>query len=147
MNPYRENDIIRYLDIFEEEKCSEDLLFFTCMMYNPICFKHHIKQVLPCKSVCLNVKNAKTGHFIHSKIKICFILTSSNILSCISELPFKQRVPGNRPKISKARSPHLSQQAPLQIAIISVPPRSPRTFSSFLSLQSSQERRTDRNKK
>lgn len=49
-------DIETYLSYFENEICFEDLLFFVCTLFNPICFKNHDKPVLPCKSECMAVK-------------------------------------------------------------------------------------------
>lgn len=55
-NGLKGSDIETYLSYFENEICFEDLLFFVCTLFNPICFKNHNKPVFPCKSACLRVK-------------------------------------------------------------------------------------------
>lgn len=39
--------------------CSDDLIFFVCSMYLPICVENHRikKPIKPCRSVCEKVKN------------------------------------------------------------------------------------------
>nr|AQT19768.1 hypothetical protein Smed-fzd-5/8-3 [Schmidtea mediterranea] len=37
-------------------KCSEDLQFFLCSIYTPICLKQYVKSLPPCRSVCERVK-------------------------------------------------------------------------------------------
>ncbi|XP_066925316.1 secreted frizzled-related protein 3-like [Clytia hemisphaerica] len=46
----------RYLKYFENELCFEDLLFFACTLYNPICIENHQEPVLPCRSECRKTK-------------------------------------------------------------------------------------------
>ena len=46
----------KYLKLFENELCFEDLLFFVCTLYNPICMQNHQQVMLPCRTECRNVK-------------------------------------------------------------------------------------------
>ena len=52
----RKSEITPFIELFRNEPYYQQLLFYVCMMFNPICFKNYKTQVLPCRSVCENVK-------------------------------------------------------------------------------------------
>eukprot|EP00794_Sanderia_malayensis_P016870 gene16870-18575_t len=52
----RRSELFGYFNLLRITKCSDDLLFFICMMYQPICFEDYNDRILPCRSVCENVK-------------------------------------------------------------------------------------------
>ena len=47
----------RYLVFFENELCYEDLLFFICTLYNPVCMENHDQIILPCRTECRKTKH------------------------------------------------------------------------------------------
>lgn len=47
----------RYLAFFENELCYDDLLFFVCTMYNPVCMENHDQVILPCRTECRKTKH------------------------------------------------------------------------------------------
>ena len=47
----------RYLAFFENELCFEDLLFFVCTLYNPVCMENHDQVILPCRTECQKTKH------------------------------------------------------------------------------------------
>ena len=53
----RRSEVFEYFSVLRMTKCSKDLLFFICMMYQPICFEDYNERILPCRSVCEGVKN------------------------------------------------------------------------------------------
>ncbi len=46
----------KYIELLDSIKCSKDALFFLCNMYSPVCFAGYVPRVLPCRSVCKNVR-------------------------------------------------------------------------------------------
>ena len=54
-------DVQKYLSYFENEICFEDLVFFVCALFNPICFENHDIPILPCKSACRSAKKECQG--------------------------------------------------------------------------------------
>jgi len=59
----------KYLKLFENEICYEDLLFFVCTLYNPICMQNHQQVILPCRTECRNVKRHCKDTFKKFKIE------------------------------------------------------------------------------
>ncbi len=54
----RRSELFSYFGLLSLTKCSKDLLFFICMMYQPICFEDYNDRILPCRSVCEDVKGS-----------------------------------------------------------------------------------------
>lgn len=73
------HEIAKYLEFFENELCFEDLLFFLCTLFNPICFKNHPKPVLPCRSECRNVKHQCKGTIEKFRLKWQDIMHCHNL--------------------------------------------------------------------
>ena len=57
----RRSEVFEYFGLLRMTKCSKDLLFFICMMYQPICFEDYDKVIPPCRSVCENVRDGCIG--------------------------------------------------------------------------------------
>ena len=53
----RRSEVIQYFSLLYLTKCSEDLLFFICMTYQPICFENYDQIIPPCRSVCEHVRD------------------------------------------------------------------------------------------
>jgi len=53
----RRSEVIQYFGLLQLTKCSDDLLFFICMSYQPICFENYDQVIPPCRSVCEHVRD------------------------------------------------------------------------------------------
>ena len=70
--------LVKYLKFFENELCFEDLLFFVCTLFNPICFKNH-PNVLPCRSECRAVKKQCKDTINKSQLKWPALMNCNNL--------------------------------------------------------------------
>ena len=53
----RKSEVLEYFGLLRLTKCSNDLLFFICMTYQPICFEDYDQAIPPCRSVCESVRD------------------------------------------------------------------------------------------
>lgn len=53
----RKSEVIQYFELLRLTKCSDELLFFICMTYQPICFENYDQIIPPCRTVCENVRD------------------------------------------------------------------------------------------
>ena len=49
-------ELQQYIKMIDAIRCSVDALFFLCTIYSPVCFQKYTPRVLPCRSVCEQVK-------------------------------------------------------------------------------------------
>ena len=53
----RRTELFEYFGLLRLTRCSKDLLFYMCMVYQPICFHDYDEPIPPCKSVCEGVRS------------------------------------------------------------------------------------------